>query len=618
MAPTPGNVDFFTNPKASFGDFAKKYGAPKFHGASQVNGAPKVNGTTKVNTGPAQVSKVPATTTKAIPEDATPPAAQSNDFDDLQSKPNSASLTAHPSGEDSIIPYISKPTQFFSPAVNQQTSTTASPKHTVSSGTEKMNMISRVHAFEHAIVNSVTQQTKQLVSQIEACQIEETQQANAASVTSIGEAGSPTSVYSLAVQKHAGRSGSVDKHNDALTANGNDNNTTLMPLYIRTLPPYKSATLSTTPLPPTTTTPPILFPHSFLITHLGGTEFSPGFYYPATALTALLTEAPAQRAQRLKNPKKALPRPEKRSYYLLDPSTNPYVPRVAGEHGASLCLFFRDWDGETPEGVYEDVPVFVALPEFNTHLGTAGGEATRNGNSNVAAQPFTRGASSHPTSNSAAQGQSQAQNQNQNQANVTPPTPEKEKLYTYMGQYTQTRWSDRLSHTETSLLPPAPKTHWAHLLTSPLRPLWLAQKLLHAIEPPPVYTGRVPAIGERVTEELKDDIDRFFGECRDWREDVEGEVKDLGVEGVMEWFGEADAGVRPGGRFWWEYLCCMGWDRGFVYGLVGELKRAEAAEVEGRNGPAKRAGAKLVDGSEKGLKAAGFGTGTGNGTGNPS
>ena len=105
------------------------------------------------------------------------------------------------------------------------------------------------------------------------------------------------------------------------------------PEYIKGLKPFSSSSLESQPYP-------VLkapgMPLSKLQHHLGGNEISPGLFYPAHSLTELLTEDEDARKHRLRHVgstvNKTKPRPEKETWYALDPDTNPFVPAAPVSH----------------------------------------------------------------------------------------------------------------------------------------------------------------------------------------------------------------------------------------------------------------------------------------------
>ena len=111
-----------------------------------------------------------------------------------------------------------------------------------------------------------------------------------------------------------------------------------------------------------------------------------------------------------------------RTYYQIDPGNEPYLPKAPGEHGAKLTAFFNKAPEEEfghlfadDANSYDDVPMFIL----------------------------------------------------------------KDKRYVYYGNYSQTRWSDKLDHdTMTTRVPDHVKNFWAEELTSPVREKWVKKTLL--------------------------------------------------------------------------------------------------------------------------------------------
>jgi hypothetical protein len=163
-----------------------------------------------------------------------------------------------------------------------------------------------------------------------------------------------------------------------------------------------------------------------------------------------------------------------RTYYLLNCATEPYLPEQPGQHGAKLTAFFNKSPEEVisglPDGLntYEHVPMFV----------------------------------------------------------------EQNGRYVYFGNYSQTRWSDKLDFdTMVARVPQHVKEFWATELTSPIRQEWVTDELKKHFFKQPEYEGRVypaPADDATVTSEqeveLNDkmarDVRKYVEELRDWEREA--------------------------------------------------------------------------------------------------
>ncbi|KAK6439404.1 hypothetical protein LTR95_004398 [Oleoguttula sp. CCFEE 5521] len=227
-----------------------------------------------------------------------------------------------------------------------------------------------------------------------------------------------------------------------------------------------------------------------------------------------------------------------RTYWLLDAEYEPFAPTKAGEHGAKLTAFFND--DALPGGGYLDnaadyanVPVFVAAE---------GGEG-----------------------------------------------------YKYLGQYSQTRYSDMLSHSETLRLPAAVLEYWATQLSDPNRPAWVTEKLRLYFWPRPAYEGPLPpsemddntTLTSVAVQAKEHKVERALGdymtEVRSWDKDSRIKVSRLiRKETLMALWHNSDLDEEKGLRLWWEYLECVGYDEKFVKNLIAANKSAAAVGESAR------------------------------------
>jgi hypothetical protein len=192
------------------------------------------------------------------------------------------------------------------------------------------------------------------------------------------------------------------------------------------------------------------FTFDFLQGTFGGITWSPGLRYINS------TSAPM-----LKN----------RTYYMLDPSNEPYLPKAPGQHGAKLTAFFNKAPEEEfdnlPEGTnsYTDVPMFIQV------------EPGR---------------------------------------------------YAYFGNYSQTRWSDKLDNdTMRARVPQHVKKHLATELAATPREDWVTQELKKHFFPKPEYEGSllpptsddttVTSIdGEQYKKQMTSDIKEYIEQLAEW------------------------------------------------------------------------------------------------------
>ena len=151
-----------------------------------------------------------------------------------------------------------------------------------------------------------------------------------------------------------------------------------------------------------------------------------------------------------------------------------------------------------------------------------------------------------------------------------------ERKYTYLGQYTQSRWSDKLSADEMARLPIAVKKHWARILASPSRPKWMNEKLLAILEPDlPKFE---PATGAS-DEDLLNLAKEFVEETQGWRAEAETKLEGLTESDVLKRFQLPDCANEAPIRLYWEYFKCVGYDLGFYQTLVQKSQGKEDREV---------------------------------------
>jgi len=164
-----------------------------------------------------------------------------------------------------------------------------------------------------------------------------------------------------------------------------------------------------------------------------------------------------------------------RTYYQLDTEYDPYLPKAAGHHGAKLTAFFNKSPEEefsqlvdANSNSYEDVPMFVLV-----------------GN-----------------------------------------------RYMYYGNYSQTRWSDKLDHdTMATKVPRSVKEFWAEELTSSTREKWVTEELKKHFFPKPEYEGRLFAASnnettinsdedDKLTKKMDKDVRKYAKSLRVWERDA--------------------------------------------------------------------------------------------------
>jgi hypothetical protein len=214
---------------------------------------------------------------------------------------------------------------------------------------------------------------------------------------------------------------------------------------------------------------------------LGGEEWSPGLYLNANSRVAVLPSF---------------------TYYLMDSTVEPYLPKRPGDHGAKLTAFFNDQNmGLQDEGAdpYKSVPLFICNSDEGGVQGSDGGQ---------------------------------------------------EPEYTYYGNYSQCRWSDKLDHdTMTSHVPHAVKMYHAELLSSPTRPQWLTHAVMNHFWPKPTYEGALPSaniangsisanVDDALDRAVKKDVNSYLEELKGWRSEAEMKVKLIKKEQILDAFDE--------------------------------------------------------------------------------
>ena len=216
-----------------------------------------------------------------------------------------------------------------------------------------------------------------------------------------------------------------------------------------------------------------------------------------------------------------------RTFWLLEGQFEPFAPTEPGQHGAKLTAFYNQ--SPTENGVelgeedYNDVPLFICLSP-------------------------SRG-------------------------------------YQYLGIYSQTRYSDKLSHSELfQHVPERVLRYWASVLADSGRPAWVTEQLISHFWPAPTYIGPIPTdaavatpgtaasdprdpemvIEKRVVRALE----AFAFELREWRKESELKAKLLTEKAMMAMWAKSDLNEEKGIRPWLEYLECVGFDQEFYRNLV--------------------------------------------------
>lgn len=206
---------------------------------------------------------------------------------------------------------------------------------------------------------------------------------------------------------------------------------------------------------------------------LGGMEHSPGLYY--VPLSHGLSTLP------------------NRTYYVIDRTHEPYLPKAPGHHGAKLTAFFNC----AADDSIEDNPCYDNVPLFITNGG---------------------------------------------------------KDYFYFGTYSQLRWSDKLDYDRMmEVVPHDVKMYHAELLGDQARPKWVTEQLMGHFWPMPVYQGRIPMgqglVGIKISsaevegsaedKEMRKvgrDVKEYLAELKVWAKDAKLKVGLLRKETILEQF----------------------------------------------------------------------------------
>lgn len=232
------------------------------------------------------------------------------------------------------------------------------------------------------------------------------------------------------------------------------------------------------------------------------------------------------------------------TFWLLEAQFEPFAPTKPGQHGAKLTPFFNDTpteDGLVPgEEDYANVPVFVC--------------------------------------------------------------PENGKEYTYLGNYSQMRYSDKLSHSELfQHVPESVLKYWASMLAEPVRPAWVNDQLIAHFWPAPTFDGPIPtdealatpATGvsdprnpeKPIEKRVIRSLEAFALELRDWKKESQLKAQLLTEDALMEMWGKSDLDLEKGLRPWLEYLECVGFDEEFYQKLVAAKKTKDKVFVASKAEP---------------------------------
>ena len=213
----------------------------------------------------------------------------------------------------------------------------------------------------------------------------------------------------------------------------------------------------------------VTFTYDFLQNTFDGIAWSPGLKYINSPGTCLLAN---------------------RTYYMMDPTHEPYLPKAPGEHGAKLTAFFNkppeDEFGNLPKGTnsYTNVPMFIRVSKGR---------------------------------------------------------------YAYFGNYTQSRWSDKLDNETMKRVPESVKEYIAKDLAATPREPWVNQELKKHFFPKPAYGGVLPKIRsddatsntvdeETLTKKMSTDIQDYIDELAEWESDANMKTAMIKADFILDAF----------------------------------------------------------------------------------
>ncbi|KAK4911897.1 hypothetical protein LTR49_019614 [Elasticomyces elasticus] len=256
------------------------------------------------------------------------------------------------------------------------------------------------------------------------------------------------------------------------------------------------------------------------------------------------------------------------TYWVLEREWEPFLPTAPGQHGAKLSPVFNDQEFEPGQG--PDVINFKDVPLFVREDGS--------------------------------------------------------KEYTYYGQYSQPRYSDKLDYERVmETVPKKVRQRWADCLTDPARPEWVTKALMECFWPRPRFEGPLPtdsaiatpgeavevdskASGAALEKHVLQALTAHAEELKAWEKASKIKVSLLTADAIMDAFTKADADLEPGMRLWWEYLQCVGYNQDFYDFLVqaqgieqGQAKMRREMLMQQREVMAKMANVKVKVGGEYGV-----------------
>jgi hypothetical protein len=209
------------------------------------------------------------------------------------------------------------------------------------------------------------------------------------------------------------------------------------------------------------------------------------------------------------------------AYWVLEEEHDPFLPGVAGQHGAKLSALCRNDDTDS-YGKYPDVNNYNDCPVFIRKKGEDG--------------------------------------------------------YRYFGQYSLSRWSDKVGYdTMMEHVPDSVLRHFSEQLAAVGRPNWVTKALMDHFWPKLSYDGPMPVdFGseiaaskvDKATKKLSRALEEYANDLKVAAASDTMKVNLLTAKTIYEAFHKPDADAEPGLRLWWEYLQCTGYDQDFHKMLV--------------------------------------------------
>lgn len=147
------------------------------------------------------------------------------------------------------------------------------------------------------------------------------------------------------------------------------------------------------------------------------------------------------------------------------------------------------------------------------------------------------------------------------------------KRYVYFGNYSQTRWSDKLDHdTMTTKVPEHVKNFWAEELASPTREEWVTEELKNHFFRRPEYSGCLFAAPDnettvnsaeeaKLTEKMVRDVRKYVDELRQWDREASMKTAMIKKQSILDAFNavsdltaQKEILLTPRSRIWMRLL----------------------------------------------------------------